>query len=72
MFAVDYALPESTKKTIAEEVEQRIPEKHRVEAGQVLTPEEQMSAEVARAFAEEQTKRELGLIDDDENDADMW
>lgn len=68
MFATDYALPESTKKTIAEEVEARIPEKYRADEGKAMSPEEYMSHQAAREFAEEQTKRELGLIDEDEED----
>ena len=68
MFAVDYALPHSTPKTIAEEVEARIPEKYRREPDVPVTVEEQMSAQAAKEWAEEQTKRELGLVDDDDDD----
>jgi hypothetical protein len=72
MFAVDYALPESTPKTIAEEVQDRIPEKHRAPDDGVMTPEQQMSHQAARAYAEEVVKIELGLddVDYDEDDED--
>lgn len=68
MFAVDYALPQSTPKTIKQEVESRIPEQYRREPGEPVTPEQQMSAQAAREWAEEQTKRELGLVDDEDDD----
>ena len=66
IFCVDYALPESTPKTIQEEVTARIPEKYHRKEGVAMSVEEQMSASAAREWAEEKVKRELGLIDEDD------
>lgn len=74
MFCVDYALPESTPKTIHEEVQDRIDDKYKPKEGQIVTPEQQMSFMAAKEEAEERVKRELGLDDesDADDDADMW
>lgn len=74
MFCVDYALPESTPKTMHEEVDARIDDKYKPKEGQIVTPEQQMSFMAAKEEAEERVKRELGLDDesDADDDADMW
>jgi hypothetical protein len=72
MFTCDYAMPPSTPKTIKEEVEDRISEQYRYTPGQSITPEQQMSHTFAREYAEEQTKRDLGLVDDEEDEEDDY
>ena len=58
MFCTDYALPESTRKTIAEEVQSRVPEKYHRKEGVAMSVEDQMSAQAAREAAEEKVKRD--------------
>lgn len=64
-FAVDYALPDSTPKTITEEVQARIPEKHKPPENRAMTLNEQMAFEAAKQYATEQTQLELDLDDYD-------
>ena len=68
MFAVDYALPESTPKTIHEEVQERIDDKYKPKEGEIVTPEQQMSYMAAKEAAEDRVKQELGLIDEEDED----
>lgn len=76
MIAVDFALPQATPFTMAEQVEARMPAEYRAMEPSALggyTIEEEMSLRAARAWAEERTKYELGLGDDaDDDDDDEW
>jgi hypothetical protein len=65
MFSVDYALPDSTKKTMKEEVTDRIPEQYRPKPDKPMTVEEHMSYMSAKEYAEEKTKIDLGIDDED-------
>lgn len=70
-FCVDYALPDSTPLTLAEEIEQRVPEKHR-KPDRPETVEEQMSRQFAEQYAKERVMDELGVEDEDFDESDEY
>lgn len=61
MFCQSYELPDSTPKTIHEEVDARIDEKYKPKEGEVVTPEMQMSLEAATHAAKKKTIEELEI-----------
>ncbi len=70
MFCADYVMPTSTPLTPIEEFQKRLPSEAIVHPGQLITPEMQMSIQEQHRIAAEEFARDMGLIDDENEEYD--
>jgi hypothetical protein len=61
MFSVNYAMPQMTKKTVRERVQDKVKPEYRFDPTVANTPEQEMSRKMAEIFAKEQLRAELGM-----------
>lgn len=70
IFATDYQMPAETQKTVHQRFLEKLEEVgvQPIEKDEVITPERQMEMQQAQEIANYELQRELGLIDDDDED----
>ncbi len=68
MYAVDYAFPAATEKTMVEEFNELIAPEYKPPVGRAMTLEEQMSYQVQKEIAAEKMREKYGFDDEEEDD----